>query len=126
MRRRWFVILGETTHPMNSITKPTTLERIQRRLAESRFFAFSLLLHTALVIIASTIMLIRYSMVEDITPTGDWEGPTPVEKDNSFVDEKIKDPSVKFDGQPKPSNPEIVSREIFQSVAQMVGVKVFL
>ena len=113
------MILGETQHPMNSITKPTTLERIQRRLAESRFFAFSLLLHAALVIVASTIMLIRYNMVDDITPTGDWEVPTPVEKDNSFVDEKIKDPSVKFDGQPKPSNPEIVSREIFQSVAQM-------
>lgn len=80
---------------MNSITTPTTLEKIQRRLAESRFFAFSLLLHTALVIVASTIMLIRYNMEEEIIPTGGVEVP-----------QETRDPDPVAMDKPNEFNPE--------------------
>ena len=104
MGRGRFVILGETLHPMNSIAKPTTLEKIQRRLAESRFFAFSLLLHTAFVIVASTIMLIRYNMVEDI-PIGGIEESVLIDRPDPEPIDGPKDPMKDALTQPPASSP---------------------
>ncbi len=103
---------------MNSITKPTILERIQRRLAESRFFAFSLLLHTGLVIIASTIMLIRYNMVEDITPTGGVEVPEDTRTPEPITDDKPKDITADTITRPQSSSPVFDGGNIRDSITQ--------
>lgn len=104
---------------MNSITKPTTLERIQRRLAESRFFAFSLLLHTALVIIASTIMIItHFSKDEEIIPTGGIELPDDTRTPERPADDKPKDITADTNNQPKSSSPVFDGANIHESITQ--------
>ncbi len=90
---------------MNSIAKPTVLERIQRRLAESRFLAFSLLLHTALVIIASTIMYIHYNRQEEFMPYEGIDDTSLIDRPEPQQVDKIKEISFEKSTQPQSSSP---------------------
>lgn len=49
--------------------EPPTLHRISQRLAESRYFTFSLLLHVAILVIAGTIVMVQQKE-DDFVPVG--------------------------------------------------------